>query len=105
MKVISFSEDRGILLGRTTRKTSSQEIGFVNFLRSLMSMCLPLVKNVVTPLAKSILVPLGLTTAASETEAAIQKKIFGSGTTALIISNEEMKDIMKKLNLLKNQLY
>ena len=70
-----------------------------------MSLCLPLVKNVVTSSAKSIFVPLGLTAAASETEAAIQKKIFGSGTTALIISNEEMKDIMKKLNLLKNQLY
>ena len=27
--------------------------------------------------------------------AAIQKKVFGSGTTALIISNEEMKGIMK----------
>ena len=29
------------------------------------------------------------------TDAAIQKKIPGSGTTALIISNEEKEDIMK----------
>ena len=42
-----------------------------------------------------VLVPLGLTAAASATDAAIQKNIFGSETTALIISNEGMEDIMK----------
>ena len=31
----------------------------------------------------------------SAADAAIQKKIYGSGTTALIISNEEMRDIIK----------
>ena len=38
---------------------------------------------------------LGITTAASAIDAGIQKKIHGSGTTALIISNEEMNDILK----------
>ena len=38
-------------------------------------------KNALTPLAKSILVPLELTAAPSATEAPIQKKIFGSGMT------------------------
>ena len=52
-------------------------------------------KNVLKPLAKSILIPLGLTAAASAADAAIHKKIFGSGITTLIISNEEMNDIMK----------
>ena len=52
-------------------------------------------KNVLKPLAKTVLIPLGLTSAASATDAAIQKKIFGSGTTTLIISNEEMNDVMK----------
>ena len=52
-------------------------------------------KIVLTPLAKSVLISLGLTTAASATDAAIQKKVFRSGTAALIIPNEEMKDIMK----------
>ena len=33
-------------------------------------------KNVVKPLAKSVLIPLGLTAAASATDAAIQKKIL-----------------------------
>ena len=58
------------------------------------------------PLMKSVLIPLGLelTAAAVAADAAIQKKIFGSGTT-LIISNKEMDDIMKKLNLLKNPIY
>ena len=36
-------------------------------------------KNVLTPLTKSVLVPLELTAAASATDAAIQKKNFGSG--------------------------
>ena len=54
-------------------------------------------KNVLEPLAKSVLIPSGLTAAAaaaSATDAAIQKKIFGS-ETILIISNEETNDIMK----------
>ena len=52
-------------------------------------------KSVPTPLAKSVLLPLGLSAGMSATYAAIQKKIYRSGTTALIISNEEMEDIMK----------
>ena len=39
--------------------------------------------------------PLGLTAAASATAAAIHKKMFGSGITTLIISNEETNDIIK----------
>ena len=56
---------------------------------------MPLIGNVLKPLAKSILIPLGLTTAASATDAVIHKKLSGFGTTTLIISNEEMNDIMK----------
>ena len=52
-------------------------------------------KNVLKTLAKSVLIPLGFTAAAAATDAAIQKKILGSGMTTLIISNEEMNDIMK----------
>ena len=52
--------------------------------------------KVVTPLAKIVLAPLGIETAASAIDAGIQKKKHGSGTTALIISNEEMNDVMKK---------
>ena len=55
---------------------------------------MPLIGNVIKLLAKSVLIPLGLTAAASATYAAIHKKMFGSGNTTLIISNEEMNDIM-----------
>ena len=52
-------------------------------------------KNVIKPLAKSVLIPLGLTAAASAADAGIHEKILGSGTTTLIISNHEMEDIIK----------
>ena len=51
---------------------------------------LPLIKNVIKPLAESVLIPLGLTAAASAADAEIHKKILESGTTTLIISNDEM---------------
>ena len=56
---------------------------------------MPLTENALKPLAKSVSIPLGLTAAASATDAPIHKKMFGSGFTTLIISNEEMNDIMK----------
>ena len=56
---------------------------------------LPLIRKSLTPLAKSILISLGLTAAASETDAATHKKMFGSGFTTLIISIEQMNNIMK----------
>ena len=46
-----------------------------------MTTALPLMKNVLAPLAKSILPPLGLPAAASAADEAIQKKIYDSGTT------------------------
>ena len=52
-------------------------------------------ENILKPLANNVLIPSGLTVAAAETDAAIHKKMFGSGDTALIISNEEINDIMK----------
>ena len=57
----------------------------LNFLRSFND-GLPLIKSVFTPLAKSVLVPLGIT--AAVTDAAIQKKIYGLGAT--LFSNEDL---------------
>ena len=72
------------------------------FLGSLLSKLVgPLVK-VAIPLAKNVLAPLGTTAAASAIDAGIQKKIHGSGTTTLIISNEEMNDIMKIVQALED---
>ena len=68
-----------------------QSGGFLGkLLGSLLKTGLPLIKNVIKPLAKSVLIPLGLTAAASAANAGIHKKILGSGTTTLVISNEEM---------------
>ena len=61
---------------------------------------LPLIKNVLKSLTKSILYSLGLT-AASATYASIDKKMFGSGMATLIISNEEMNDIIKIVDSLE----
>ena len=58
--------------------------------------------KVTVPLAKNILAPLGMTAAASAIDAGIQKKIQGSGTATLIISNEEMNDIMKIVQALED---
>ena len=55
-----------------------------------------LIKNILKPLAKIVLIPLVLTAAvAVATDSAIYKNVFGSGNMALIISNEEMNDIMR----------
>ena len=56
-------------------------------LRPLLKTGFPLVKNVFKSLAKSVLIPLGLTAVASATDATIQKKVSGSGMKTLIISN------------------
>ena len=71
-----------------------QSGGFLGkLLGPLLKTGLPLIKNVIKPLAKSVLIPLGLTAAASAADAGIHNKILGSGKTTLIISNEEMNDV------------
>ena len=72
-----------------------QSGGFLGrLLGPLLKTGLPLIKNVIKPLAKNVLILLRLTAAASAADAGIHKRILGSGdTTALIISNDEMEDI------------
>ena len=65
------------------------------FLGSLLSKLAGSLMKVGIPLVKNVLAPLGITAAASAIYAGIQKEIHGSGTKTLIISNEEMNDIMK----------
>ena len=59
-------------------------------------------KNVIKPWAKSVLIPLRLVASASAAYVGIHKKTLGSGTTALIISNDEMKDIIKIVKSLED---
>ena len=84
-----------------------QSGGFLGRLMGpLLKTGLPLIKNVIKPLAKSVLIPLGLTAASSAADAGIHIKILGSryrplcssshyNTTTQIISNDEMEDIIK----------
>ena len=60
------------------------------FLGSLLSNVAGPLMKVAVPLAKNALAPLGITAAASGIDAGIQKKIRGSETTTLMISNKEM---------------
>ena len=55
---------------------------------------LPLMKNLMKPLAKSVLIPIGLSAASPAADSEIHKKILRSGTTTLIISNDETEDII-----------
>ena len=82
-----------------------QSGGFLGrLLGPLLKTGLPLISNAIKPLTKSVLVPLGLTAAASAANAGTHKKILGSGNnhhsssaphTTLIISNDEINDIIK----------
>ena len=62
-------------------------------------------KNAIKPLAKSVLIPLGLTAAASAADAGIYEKIWGSGhnnNITLILSNDEINDIIKIVKSLED---
>ena len=64
---------------------------------------LPLMKSVITPLAKSILIPLGLTAAAAAADAGIHKKILGlGGHTKLIISNKDIDNLIEIVKSLED---
>ena len=74
-----------------------QSGGFLSkLLGPLLKTGLPLKKNIITPLAKTVLIPLGLTAAASAADAEIYNKILGLGNnTTLIISNKDMDDLIE----------
>ena len=80
-----------------------QSGGFLGrLLGPLLKTGLPLIKHVIKPLAKTVLIPLGLTTAASAADAGIHKKILGSDSTTLIISNEKINYIIKIVQALED---
>ena len=87
-----------------------QSGGFLGrLLEPLLQTGLPLIGKVLKPLAKSVLMPLRLTAAASATGAATHTKMFlssrpsdlASRTTTLLISNEGINDTMKSIKWLK----
>ena len=69
-----------IKLSKTQLSRMIQSGGFFGrLLGPLLKTGLPLIKNVIKPLAKSVLISLELTAAASAADAGIHKKISGSG--------------------------
>ena len=90
----NFLENRGIFSKGTIKKIANHVGGFLNFLTPLISIDLPLMKNLLIPLANSVLVPLGLKAVVSATDASIQGKSNAWGTTYKICV-EEMNSIMK----------
>ena len=85
-----------IKLSKTQLSKMIQSGGFLGrLLGPLLKTGLPLMKNVIKPLPKSVLIPLRLTAAASAVDAEMHKNILGSGTTTSKVSNDEMEDIIK----------
>ena len=68
----------------------------------LLKTGLPLIKNVNKPLAKSVLIPLGLTAALSAADAGILKKILESVNITLLISNKDTGDLIKIVKSLED---
>ena len=94
-----------IKLSKTQLSKMIQSGGFLGrLLGPLLKTGLPLMKSVIKPLAKSVLIPLGLKATASAADAGIHKKILGSGhnNTTLIISNNGMDDILKIVKSLED---
>ena len=101
-----------IKLSKTQLSKRIQSGGFLGrLLRPFLKAGLPLIKNVIKPLAKSALIPIGSHEAALAADAWIHKKVWGWGrhsscashnTTTLIISIDEIEDIIKLVKSLEH---
>ena len=79
-KAFSNNSSVDIKFSKTQLSKMIQSGGLLGkLLGPLLKTGLPLIKNVITSLAKTVLIPLGLTAVASTKDAGIHKKILGSG--------------------------
>ena len=102
-KAFSNNSSADIKFSKTQLSQMIQSGGFLGkLLGPLLKTGLRLIKNVITPIAKSVLIPLGLTAAASAADVAIHKKILGSGNTTLITSNKDIEDLVKIVKSLED---
>ena len=111
-KAFANNSSIDIKLWKTQLSKMIQSGGFLGrLLGPLLKTGLPLIKNVIKPLVKSVLIPLGLTAAVWAEDAGIHKKISGSGNrpsssaphmTTLITSNDELGDINKIVKSLED---
>ena len=104
LKAFANYLSEGIKLSKTELSKIIQSGGFLGrLLGPLLKTRLPLITKVIKLLAKSVLIPLGLTAATSAADAGIHKKILRSGNTAtLITSNDEVNDIIKIVKSLED---
>ena len=101
-KAFKNGSSTNIKLSKIQLHKRGQSEGFLGrLLGPLIKTGLPLIRNILKPLAKNVLIPLQLIAAASAADATIHKKMFGSGVTALIISNVKMNDVMKIVKCLE----
>ena len=103
-KAFENNSSADIKLSKSQLSKMIQSGGFLGrLLGPLLKTALPLIKNVIKPLAKNVLISLELTVAASAADAGIHKKISGSGNmTTLIISNDEIEDLIKIIKSLED---
>ena len=105
-KAFSNNSSVDIKFSKTQLSKMIQSGGFLGkLLGSLLKTELPLIKNVITSWAKSVLIPLRLTAAAAAAaaDAEILKKTLGSGGhTTLIISNKDIEDLIKIVKSLED---
>ena len=95
-KAFENNSATNIKLSKTHLHKTGQSGRFLSRLLGLLQKTgFPLIQNMFKPLAKSVLIPSGLTAAASATIAAIHKIIYRSDVTTLTISREEMNHIIK----------
>ena len=98
-KAFAKNKSTDIKLSKTQLSKIIQSGGFLgNLLGQLAG---PLMK-VAMPLAKNVLAPLGLSAAMSAIAGSIKKKMLSSGATTLIISNDEMDDLLKIVKSLED---
>ena len=105
-KAFSNNSSADLKFSKTQLSKMIQSEGFLGkLLDPLLKSGLSMMKSALTPLAKSVLIPLELTAAASAADAGIHRKILGSRrhhssssalhNTILIISNKDIEDLIK----------
>ena len=98
-KAFAKNTSTDIKLSKTQLSKMIQSGGFLGNLLGKLAGSL---MKVAMSLAKNVLAPLELTAAMSAIDGSTKKKMLGSGTTTLIISNDEMDDILKIVKSLED---
>ena len=102
-KAFSNYSSTDIKSSKTQISKMIQSGGFLGRLFGpLLKTGLALIRNVIQSLARSVLIPLGLTAPASAADPGIHKNVLGSGTITLRISNDEMEHVIKIVKSLQD---